>query len=262
MSRLRRLTIDELTPHPQVQLEHTFSEGWVKRMVPRFDESALGVLTVCDAPKNGKHYIIDGRHRHALVTRVGHPNELRCDDHGKLSDTQAARLKLAIDRDRRRVSPLEHYEQRLLAGDSTVVAIDKIVKGAGWRINQSGNDTSIRGVAVIERLYCGDNGPVRLRRTLTLATHWRGERRANGIDWIAGLSIFVKDGLDELLTPQAWDRLDDVVPAQLIRKAQGRVDVARSGDRLGAQLSYEIAEGLRKAAGIRRPREKKARKNG
>lgn len=266
MSRLRRLTVDDLTPHPRVQLEHTFRESWVRKTVPKFDESALGVLTVCEAvpaPGNGKYYIVDGRHRHALVARVGHPNELRCDDHGKLTDEEAAALKLMIDRDRRRVTALEHYEQRLLARDPVAIEIDKITRAAGWTITASNRDNGLACVTLLETVHTKDDkGAGYLRRTLKLAADWRGERGANTADWIAGLAAFVKDGLDERLTQDKKNRLAEVVPVQVLRKARGRIDAQRSGDRLGSILSYEIAEMLRKAAGVRRVHKVKGDQDG
>lgn len=256
MPHLRIIPTDRLRIDPDVQLEFALEPRRVARYAKEWNPNLVGVLTIVPSEKEGFFNIIDGRHR--FLAGRGEPNnvpEWRSDVHDECKTIQdKVALKLAIDRDRRRVSLLELFKVQVVGGDPTAVAINDIVENAGFRIGKTSKHqtTTISAVGTVEWLYrtLGANG---LRRTFNLNTHWLGEPATNTGEWLRALGLMVRDDYDNALTPAAWKRLDAVVPAKAVRAAKGEVEVSGgsgSGTTWGA-VPYAIARKLRKQARLR-----------
>lgn len=218
----------------------------------------LGVLIV--APLTGEHEgkfgIIDGRHR--FLAGKDFVAEWRCDVHPDCTTVaEKARLKLAIDQQRRRVSALEHYLERRLMGDPMVLEIDRICEEKGFEIGRlrSGKPYERIG-AVTALLFLHEKlGADGLRRVMAFNTHWIGQPGTNTSNWLRALGLLVRDGYYGAMTPSAWTRLSGLVPMKTIRIAQGEAAGGiRGAPSSWGVIAYEIAPIIRKRARLpRRP---------
>lgn len=254
MPQLRIVPTKQLVIDPDVQLDFTLREHHWRAIALNWNPAAVGVLNVVPLD-NDKYGIVDGRHRFLAGKSKG-VAEWRVDVHlDVITRHQKAALKLNLDRDRRHVGALEHFMERVLAGHQDAVQIKQIAEDTGFTIGKSsGNPRQIESVTVLDMIY-GLMGADGLRRTLCLNTKWIGEPKTNTRDWLSALGLLVRDGYDEVLTPANHKRLDDVVPAQLLRKAMG--EAVLTGMRPGAgsgnfgAVSYMLASLLRKRARLR-----------
>lgn len=259
MAHLRIIDNEDLALDPDVQLMFALKPRQVAAIRADFNEDYAGVLIVVPAIPNGaggqgpKYWIIDGRHRwqagQGLVSRW------RCDVHDYATTIEdKAKLKLANDRERRHVTPLEHYKIRLLAKDPTIMEIDEIVNEAGFsvgKLSANTNSHTIEAVIALEAVY-RLGGPHTLRRALSLNTRWRDDPKANTADWIKAMGLLARDGYDEAMTPAAHKRLDAVVPAVEIRKARGLLETQSPGVHTQwGELAYVLANLIRKRARLR-----------
>jgi hypothetical protein len=257
MPSLRVLPTEQLIPDPDVQIDHTLEERRVDQMIENWNPSYVVVLVVAPLPsKDGfpKYGIIDGRHRF-LAGKARGVKEWRCDVHSEVRSVQEkAALKLAIDRDRRRVSPLEHFLERVKMKEPVAVEIKAITEGLNFEIGKLSKGKPyhrIETVNALDGIY-QMLGPDELRRTLTLNTHWREDPKANTSHWIRALGLLVRDDYDLDLTPAQWKRLTAVVPAKALRQAQGEAEIfgTPGTDRWGG-VAYALAKRLRKTARLR-----------
>ena len=221
---LRVLPVNELRIDPEVQIDFAYLDRWARTLASKWNDKYAGVLTVV-------------------------PLEI-----SRLGLEERAAIKVALDRDRRNVQSIESFLLRVQYGESQACAIKEIAERAGYEIGKlSGGRpyTRLQCVVLLEsvatRLELGG-----LERTLVLNTHWRGDRKSNTGLWLGALSLLVRDGYDEVLTPAAWERWRDVAPDVAIRRAQG--EVGRQGNpspnSMGA-VAYEIARELRRCARLR-----------
>jgi len=260
MPKLRVIPTELLMPDPDVQLDFALQKRRIKAMSGEAWNKDFAIVLVV-VPLHGEHEgmygIVDGRHRFLAGQAV--ESEWRCDVHEDVTTVdEKARLKLAIDQQRRRVRPIEHFMERLLAEDADALAIQRIVEDAGFEIGKLSSGSKpyhrFEVVTALERIYLrlGERG---LRRTLVLNTHWKGDPKSNTGEWITALALLVRDGYDEVLTPRAWEKLGDVVPAQQLRRARGAIEGAPGGGspRGGwGAMTYQVARQLRRASGLRR----------
>jgi hypothetical protein len=237
-----------------VQIEFAIEERRWRAMAANWNTDAVGVLIVVP-DGNGGYSIIDGRHRFLAGNLIG-LGKWRCDVHSDVATpAEKARLKLAFDRDRRRVTALEHFVVRRIAQEPAVLDIWAIVEEAGFHFGKTGRrnkPNNISAVTVVERIYValGRDGLVRVCR---LAAVWSGDALATSGDWLDALGLLVRDDYDLALAEGGLDRLRSVVPATTIRQARG--DLA-GGDTGGRAVAYAVATRLRKVARLR-PREPK-----
>lgn len=221
---LKTLTVTELYPDPDVQLDFAFDERAVKRMAAAWDERLVGVLAVVQA------------------------NEMSVPD--------KAKMKLGRDRARRNVSRLEHFMIRLAAGEEQALEIEKIVKGAGWRLMKlrAGKpyDQGIEAVKTVEDVY--SDSPELLSKTLKLMTTWRGRVGCNSNWWVGGVAQFVKDGYAESLTPSMYERLGNLMPNVVTDNAvaESKYTTGSGGGGYGSPVAFLIAEKLRSTAKLKR----------
>ncbi len=221
---LRIIPVAELIVDPDVQLEFAYNDRWARSISLRWNERKAGVLTV--VPMNG----------------------------GGLTAAEKSEIKVGLDRERRHVKQIESFLLRLEGGDPVAHDIQESAKLHGFLIGKSGghSHTTFECVSSIEKIY---NKLQRrgLDRTFALCTLWKGDPKTNTAPWIEALSLLVRDGYDDKMTPAGFERLKDLVPATVIRRARGRIVAggSLSADATGMTVSYETATLLRKTAKIR-----------
>ncbi len=222
---LRIIPVSELLVDPDVQLDFAYNDRWARNLSLTWDDRLVGVITVI--PMNG----------------------------GGLGPAEKARIKVGLDRERRHVKQIESFLLRLESGDPVATDIQDSAITHGFTIGKTGGGThdTFECVGSLEAIYEKLRRPG-LDRTFALCTLWKGDPKINTAPWIAALSLLVRDGYDDKMTPAAFARLKELVPAVVIRRARGAV---ASGEAVAGYagtmaIAYEAATQLRKVAKIRR----------
>lgn len=218
---LRVIPVAELQVDPDVQFDWAFSERKARAIAADWSDRKVGVLT---------------------VTLAGDGQE-------SLSVAERASIKKALDGERRRISALESFLASVKEGDPRCLAMQAAVQANGFEIGRlSGGEPKnrVEAVAVLNRIFdqIGTDG---LRRTFALNTRWLNDPKSNHGYWIEALSLLVRDGYDETVTPQVLAKWSDIVPALEIRRALGAVESAG-----GRAVAYEIASALRRKGRMKR----------
>lgn len=255
MPRLRVIPTELLMPDPDVQLDFALEKRRIREMSAAWNRDFALVLVV--VPLGGEHKgmygIIDGRHR--FLSGKDLESEWRCDVHEDVTTVaEKAVLKLALDRERRRVRPVEHFLARVMAKDPAAVEMKQIAEEVGFevgRLSGGGPPHRIEAVSTLEFIY-RSLGAKGLRRTLVMNSHWHGDPKTNSADWLRGLGLFVRDGYDEAMTPSAWGRLSGVVPAVVLRHAQAAADGLSRGSHQWGLVAYGVGREIRKKSRLHR----------
>jgi hypothetical protein len=254
MPHLKLINTDHLLVDPDIQIAHTLSGKQMGYLRNNWSEDYLQPLVVI--PNEDETFnIIDGRHRFLVGVERG-IKSWRCDVHDEVTTLQEkAALKLACDRHRRKVGPLEHFEERLMMNEEQAVQIAEIVFGAGWDIGKLKGGEPYKCIEAIVSLeiIATKIGLEGLERTMKLATTWMNQPKANSALFFRAIGILVRDGYDENLTPEQYQKLKDVIPAEVIAVAKGlTVGSYQGGSGNWGALSYAIATQLKKKAGLRK----------
>lgn len=217
---LRVIPIDQLTLDRDVQIDFAFKPAHAARIAAKWDDRKVGILTVAD---------------------------------DSLTVPERASIKLGLDLERRTVRPIESFLIAVKQGEATAVAIDNLAHEHGFEVGKlSGGKPYHRIEAVRALIGIYWRGDEMLRRTLILNTHWREDPKANTGFWLQALYLLVRDGYDEILTPNSWRAWNEVVPAKEIRRAQGEAtSLSNANDGTVPAVSYQIAINMRKRAKLR-----------
>lgn len=151
---IKVLRLDHLTVDPAVQ--RGLDEGWVSRKLAAegFRPEAMGVPVVSHRD-NGAYHVIDGQHRRALAVQAGHPElEVECQVHEGLTRAEEAAMFRLLN-DRRSVQILDKFVVRVVEGDPTAVALNKLLRKHGWTVGAGKNDGRFAAVAALETVYRG-----------------------------------------------------------------------------------------------------------
>lgn len=202
----------------------------VQRMVDAFDPSLLGIIDVSDRG-DGRYAVIDGQHRWAVILkRFGAKAPIVCNVHAGLSVEQEAALFYEIDHSRRNLTGWDRWWARRGAGDSAVLAIERLVERHGLLVEAGTRDGSVRATKALEDVV-GLGGLSLLDSTLAVITAAWG-RAADALDGthIHGLALVLHHyDLDGEVDP---DRLvaamQDIAPRQVKARA-GQLREAHKG---------------------------------
>ena len=218
---LRVIPTADLAPDPDVQLDFTFNEKRAAAIGQDFRDDLVGVLA---------------------VWRV---------DSG-MTKEQKATIKLGRDQQRRTVSAIEHFLIRVEQGEPAATEIVEIVEAAGAKVGRRNmhNHTMIHGTRNLDRIYA-ELGPEGLRRTFDFNATWIGEPGTNTAEWLAALSLLVRDGYDANMTPSSVERMQTVVPAKELRRAKGEVSHSGASGTHAGGVAYQLARNLRKRMRMR-----------
>src|SRR5262245_54278319 len=138
---------------PEEEYQRPVEEDFVRKLTLTFDERLVGSIDV-SAREDGRYAIIDGLQRVTAMIRIG-KTHCYCAVYEGLSLAEEATLFFHKNRDRKQVHPYYHYRARLVAGDPSALAIEQIVKKAGFKLDPAGakagtasanHITGIRGV--------------------------------------------------------------------------------------------------------------------
>lgn len=172
-------------------------DAWVDRRVAAFDPDKLGVPVVSER-ENGRFACLDGQNRLELCRRAGYgDSKIECRVFHNLTPAQEAALFLGHN-DSRQVGTYHKFVARVTAEDPDAVAINNIVKAAGWELSYYLADKKIAAVAAVETIYkTGRLDPVdgrgaTLKATLAIATEaWGHSQDAANGQVLRGIGLLV-----------------------------------------------------------------------
>lgn len=256
MAELRRIHPDRLHPDPDVQHDWSFNPRWIKARMQEggFDEDKAGMIDVTPNG-NGDFNVFWGRHRAALARESGH-GPIRCLVHDEMSVPEKHAIKLAKDRDQRKVRAVETFLNEVGAEQEEAVAITEVVEMNGRRVGKRADRLSdftvIESVRALEGIY-RDGGAELLNAVFEFSDsveEWRGAPGTNEGYWLDGLTHAVKDGWPNRLTDASRTKLGGLTPRTAIKRAQGEATLQYVGQRYAVTALF-ISETLRKYAGVR-----------
>lgn len=194
-TRIETLKADRLTVDHTVQ--RALNHRRVDDMVEKFNEEALGVLTVSERA-DGTYHIVDGQHRWAAATKFG-TTYVQCKVYKGLSREDEAALFRVLN-NTKIVSSLDRFRVRIVEGEPTAVDIASILDKAGWRVPlYASTRTSgvINSPVALEWVYTGagirkQRQPSILRQTLDVITAaWGYDCDGMRSDVVRGLGAFL-----------------------------------------------------------------------
>lgn len=243
-AELRRVAVSSIQVDPAYQRD--LSQPWVKQHMP-FDPQQAGAILL--SGRAGGPYCIDGQQRLALAKASGVETINAMVIEG-LTQRDEARIFTRAQRERRGLTSHALYTADLVSGDADTIAMERVVKAAGFQIGRAwsnpGTITAIDSLRYIQR-YGGDD---LLARTLeAVKRFWMGEDKALSGQVLKGLAVFLRSAGEQASFRR--DRLDKFMdgnaPAKVLRQAQA-VAVKRSGapSVTAANVAEAIQEGYDK----------------
>lgn len=213
-AELRSVHVDvvKLDMHYQRDL----SSDWIRDHLP-FDPNRSGVIVL--SGRSGGPYCIDGQHRVALAraSSVSHINAFVIEG---LTQRDEARLFTQYQRERRGLTAFALYKADIVAGDEDTVAMDRVVRVAGFLIGKSAKNpntiVAIDALRYVQRL----GGEDLLSRTLRIVrTFWIGEEKALSGQVIKGVGLFLDSAGEQSTFSQAiFEKvLNATPPVKLLR---------------------------------------------
>lgn len=124
-----------------------------KKIAGNFDPDKFGVLTVTMADDSGYHHVIDGIHRSTAVLLLwGEDEKVPCQILPTKDPVRAAEIFLGLQ-SRRPVTPIDNFRVSVQAGNPDSIAINKVVRSLGYRIENSRADGCISAVGALKQVY-------------------------------------------------------------------------------------------------------------
>lgn len=222
------------------------SPEWVHRHLP-FDAKQAGAIVL--SGRAGGPYCIDGGHRLALAKESGEQTINAFVIEG-LTQRDEARLFTRYQRERRNLTSYALFRADKVAGDEDTMAMDRIVRTAGFQLGKSAASgstiTAIDAVRYIQRT----GGDELLAETLrTVKRFWIGEEKALSGQVLKGIALFLQSsGSSPNFRQAVFERyLTKTAPVKLLRESQA-VSVRRSGAPAvtAANVAEAILEGFNK----------------
>jgi hypothetical protein len=155
---LKRYGVLEWHPASVLQVDEAYqrptSSGRVKGMAADYEPRAIRPLDV-SRRRDGSLWILDGRHRlEATVLYYGDPNVLvPCWVRSGLTVPEEASIFVMMNRGARQPNPVQVYRASLTAEDPPVVAIERVVRRAGFVVDAKRGEGVISAVVKLYRLH-------------------------------------------------------------------------------------------------------------
>lgn len=164
--------LDDMFIDPRLQRGE--EPGEIAEIISRFNEGALGTLTVSlreDNPSGGSYSVLDGQQRRAVLLRLremgrwAEGKKVKVLVHYGLSLKEEAQLFLDLNY-RRSVNPLRRFKTRILAEEPVAIQIRDILDG--FDIPLGSVPKGFQAVNTAERILRQDGGEDRLRWSLNM----------------------------------------------------------------------------------------------
>jgi hypothetical protein len=210
-------------------------DKWAKKIADNFDPDLLGVVCVSQANDAGVYHVIDGQHRvQAVRLLFGENEKVPCNVFDASDPARAAQLFNAVNTARRKPHRIDVFRVRVTAGDPTEVAVDKIIRGLGYKVDWNKRDGAIAAVDALVAVYNKHGGDT-LRYSLNLIkSTWGTSPDAVIAPIIRGYAEFVAT----YGTDAKWERMVDRVSKKF---SPGHLLGAARSLREGLQCSTDDA---------------------
>lgn len=239
--RVLTLPIEKMYVDPKYQ--RPLSEKFVQKVVDNFDERQLGVM-VLNERDDGTLAVLDGQHRMEAAKRKGRKNLASV---VFSIDVQAeGEMFVALQRNRRPVTPLEQHRAMVASKDALAMTIDRITRNAGFRI-ESGSIASITAIRKVME-GTGTWAPDNYKRALqVIAQAWTEDVPGNRFAYeiVMGLFMFFQRAGNRATVEETVDALFDYTPRAIIRDAKLAAANDDKLSRLGAS-GWTIAKQFNK----------------
>lgn len=191
--------------------QRLFDENWAKQIADSFDPDMFDELIVTLPNGNGIYHIVDGQHRKAAIQSLyGEDEKVPCRVVQAADPARAAQIFDRCNTARKRPSPIDMFKVRVTAGNETEVAVNRIVKNAGYTISSNLRDGNIAAVQALVSVYRSFGADV-LRDTLTIIqATWGLDKHAVSAPLIRGFGAF----MSEYGRKANWQRVSDRVGKQ------------------------------------------------
>lgn len=219
----------DLTLDPEVQ--RLLSESRVKKMVAEWDEDMLGTIDV-SRREDGNYYVTDGWHRVQSLIRMGRGAEkIACVVSASTGQKIEAKRFVAKNGKTRRPTPIDLYRVNLKAEDPEIVAIDKIVKALGLKVDNNLGNGVIQAASEIIKTYRA-GGATLLRNVLTVIHNaWLDEPSSYHSNLIGALSLLLgNEDIDIDQRVLARKLAEDGTPERIVGKGRTLASVMARGN--------------------------------
>ena len=139
----------------------------VDQIVAEFDPDYFGVIFVTAKTETGIYHVIDGQHRIAAMLKMwGDPSQqVPCFVIDTTDPKRAADIFNQINSKRSGLTPVDLFTSGVAAGYETEVAINKLLRGLGYRVANYTEDGTLRAISTVTTIYKRD-GEAGLRDVL------------------------------------------------------------------------------------------------
>lgn len=139
-----------------------------KKIAGAFDPDKFGILFVTMPDEHGNYHLIDGKHRKTAVELMwGGDEKVPCQIIPTKDPARASEIFLGMNQGRRPVTAIDNFRVSVTAGNPDSIAINKVVRSLGYRIESSTADGCISAIGALKTVYLRF-GPDVLRDALTL----------------------------------------------------------------------------------------------
>ena len=210
------------------EAQRQFQEWWAKEIADGFDPAMFDPVKVTLPNGNGIYHICEGQHRARAVEMLWGPNEtVPCLVAQETDPARAAEIFLETNTHRNHVNKIAKFKVAVTANRKIEVAIDRIVRHNGYRVEASHAQDTIGAVEGLK--FAHNKGAKTLDRTLrVLRDTWSGDVAAVTSPLIKGYASFICEFSSEL----DFDRLRECMakkytPGKLLIEAKAVKETLR-----------------------------------
>lgn len=220
-----------------VPVDEMFSDGLYQReldtkrvaqIAATWDRRLVGVIEISDRGElhSPRYAIINGQHRWAAAQRAG-VTALAATVHTGLALADEAKLFYDIDAKTKALTNWDRWHARRGAGDTTVLAIEKIVRECGLTIAQGPGPRTLQCCSALERIW-SRSAPEVLADTLILILDiWPGEPDARKAVVLEGVALVLDTHSLTIDNGRLGDAMSEMTSRQLITRSRDLQERAR-----------------------------------
>jgi len=173
------------------EAQRPYQEWWAKQIADDFDPDKFDPVKVTLPNGNGIYHICEGQHRTRAVEILWGANEqVPCLVAEESDPARAAEIFLGTNTNRNTVNKIAKFKVAVTATRKDEVAIDRIVRHNGYRVEGSHAANTICAVEALK--FAFNKGPKTLDQTLrVLRDTWSGDAAAVSSTLLKGYATFI-----------------------------------------------------------------------
>jgi hypothetical protein len=175
--------------------QRPYNEKWAKQISAEFDPDKFEPIIVTKPNGAGIYHIVEGQHRKGAVELLWGPNEkvpCRVIDHA--DPARAAEIWLGINKGRKTIRPVQEFIVAITAQRETEVAINALVRRAGYHIGENtAGDNVISAVGALRKIYTNYSDKVLVHTLEACRLLWGSDPHGASGLMLAGLGMFLNE---------------------------------------------------------------------